>query len=293
MRVVYRVVAGGAAVVVVGAAAAVVLLSGDKSAPRAEAADIADVRPTPASTVGQTMDPTVDPTADPAMGALAATAGPDGTASPTTSAPPSPTPAETRSPSGGLSAMDAALSDPRVPALSASIHKLRRLPGRPTATRGLVKDQRSGVAFPRFAKAWKVARGRPFASRQMLPAIRGSEFRGMLVSCPVPIPVQESLRDTAFLTARWTLNHQPSGATISWSASQPLKVGKRDGWLLGYRVNYTIKGKKRTSMAAVALVDIPGRKPALVFISVPDSQKKYWKDVYKVMSSIHVLQKKD
>lgn len=288
MRVVYRVIAGAAAVVVVGAAAAVVLLSGDEPAPRAEAADVMDVRPTPAPTSGQTADRTGEPT----VGALAATAGPDGTTSPTTSATPSPTPSAARSPSGGRSAMDAALSDPRVPALSASTRKLRRLPGRTTATRGLIKDQRSGVAFPRFAKAWKAARGKPFASRQMLPAIRGSEFRGMLVSCPVPIPVQESLRDTAFLAARWTLNHQPSGATIAWSASQPLKVGRRDGWLLGYRVNYTIKGKKRTSMAAVALVEIPGKKPALVFVSIPDSQKKYWKDIYKVMSSIHVLQKK-
>lgn len=289
MRVVYRVIAGGAAVLVVGVAAVVVLLSGDESAPRAEAVDVVDVQPTPASTTGQTMEPT----GEPSMGALAATAGPDGTATPAASGTPSPAPSETRSPTSGLSAMDAALADPRVPVLSASTRKLRRLPGRPTATRGLIKDQRSGVAFPRFAKVWKAARGRPFASRQMLPAVRGSEFRGMLVSCPVPIPEQESLRDTAFLAARWTLNHQPAGATISWSASQPLKVGKRDGWLLGYHVNYTIKGKKRTSMAAVALVDVPAKKPALVFISIPDSQKKYWKDIYKVMSSIHVLKKKD
>ncbi|MFC0860681.1 hypothetical protein ACFHYQ_00050 [Sphaerimonospora cavernae] len=292
MRVVYRVIAGAVAVVVVGTVATVVLLNRDDAAPRAQAADIpVGVQPTampttgesPGESTGLTSGPTSGPTAE----ALAATAGPDGaTPSPESSQSSS---AASDSPSGARSAMDAALSDPRVPTLTTSTRKLRALPGRTTTTRGLVKDQRSGVAFPRFAKVWKAARGNPFASRQMLPAAKGSQFRGMLVSCPVPIPVQESLRDTAFLAARWTLNHQPSGATITWSASQPLKVSKRDGWLLGYRVNYTIKGKKRTSSAALALLDVPGRKPGLVFISIPDSQEKYWKDIYKVMSSLHVL----
>src|SRR5690606_3728146 len=146
-----------------------------------------------------------------------------------------------------------------------------------------------GVAFPRFAKVWTRARGNPFASRQVLPKVRGTELRGMLVSCPVPIPVQDSLRDTAFLAARWTLNHHPAGAKISWVASQPIKVSKRDGWLLGYRVHYTIKGKKRTSMAAAALIDVPDDKPALVFITIPDTQRKHWKDINKVMTSLKVL----
>ncbi|WP_370027539.1 hypothetical protein [Planotetraspora sp. GP83] len=193
------------------------------------------------------------------------------------------------SPSPATTAMDAALSDPRVPVLPASSKKLRKLPGKPAATRGLIKDRRSGVAFPRFAKVWKLAKASPFASRQVLPKVKGSAFRGLLVSCPVPIPVQDSLRDTAFLAARWTLNHHPSGATITWAASQPIRVGKQDGWLLGYHVHYTLKGKKRTSMAAIALVDVPLEKPALVFVTIPDTQKKHWRDINTVMSRIKAL----
>src|SRR5690606_41528717 len=98
-----------------------------------------------------------------------------------------------------------------------------------------------------------------------------------------------SLRDTALLAARWTLNHHPSGGTITWTASQSIKVGKRKGWLLGYRVGYTIKDKKRSSMAAVALIDVPQKKPALVFITIPDAQKRHWRDINKVMSSLKVL----
>lgn len=278
MRVVYRILAGAAAVVVLGTVATVVLINRDEPTADAQAAGV----PTAVHTM-----PTLSTEPGDGGGAVAATAGQDGTAaSPSASPVPSSSPSSS---SGGRSPLDVALADPRLPTLPASSRKLRALPGRTAATRGLIKDRRSGVAFPRFAKVWKPARGKPFASRQVLPKVKGSQLRGMLVSCPVPIPVQDSLRDTAFLAARWTLNHHPAGATITWAASQPIKVGKRDGWLLGYRVNYTIKSKKRTSMAAVALIEVPKEKPALVFITIPDTQRKHWRDINKVMSSLKVL----
>ncbi|WP_405086379.1 hypothetical protein [Microbispora sp. NBC_01389] len=193
------------------------------------------------------------------------------------------------SPGSPDTAMAAALHDPRVPTLPANERELRRRPGHPAHIRGLVKDRRSGVALPRFTKSWTLAKASPFASRQVLPKVKGMSYRGLLVSCPVPIPQQATLRDTAFLAARWTLNHHPSGATITWTASQPMKAGKREGWLLGYTVHYTVKGKKRTSAAALALVDVPDRKPAVVFVTIPDSQKKRWRDINAVMSSVKAL----
>ncbi|WP_232326702.1 hypothetical protein, partial [Microbispora sp. ATCC PTA-5024] len=234
---------------------------------------------------GVSVDPTVAASAPVTAGAAvdAASAVPSASGAPSSAATPEPTP------SPGTTAMEAALTDPRVPALPASDRRLRKFSGHAAPTRGLIKDKRSGVAFARFSKLWKLAKASPFASRQVLPKVKGSAYQGMLVSCPVPIPVQDSLRDTAFLAARWTLNHHPSGATVTWTASQKIKAGKRDGWLLGYTVHYVVKGKKRTSNAAVALVDARDKKPALVFVTIPDSQRSRWHDINVVVSSVRAL----
>ncbi|MBP2706664.1 hypothetical protein JOL79_22910 [Microbispora sp. RL4-1S] len=299
MRVVYRAVVAGVAVLAVGGGAAFVLLG------RSEPASRAAVVASPPGVAAQVPVTSVVPTGDATVSALAgAGATAAGTAVPTAG---SSTDSSAGAPTAGASpdgvtaspeispsadadtAMDAALTDPRVPALPANDRRLRLFHGKPSASRSLVKDKRSGVAFPRFAKSWQLAKASPFASRQVLPKVKGSAYRGLLVSCPVPIPVQGTLRDTAFLAARWTLNHHPSGATLTWTASQPIKVGKRKGWVLGYTVHYTLKGRKHTSAAAVALVEVPDRKPALVFVTIPDGQRKQWRDINKVMSSLHVL----
>ncbi len=264
MRVVYRAVAGVVAVTVVGLAVSVMLIGRNEPVTPSAAAAV----PSPVNQV-----------------ASAAVSSPPVT--PLASVTPSASPTVVASPD--TTAMAAALSDPRVPELPASDKKLAKLPGRAAPLRGLIKDRRSGVAFPRFAKTWKLAKASPFASRQVLPKVKGSVFRGLLVSCSVPIPVQASVRDTAFLSARWTLNHHPSGATITWTASQPITVSRRDGWLLAYKVNYTLKGKKRTSMSAIAVVDVPDDKPALVFVTIPDTQKKHWRDINVVMPRLRVL----
>ncbi|MEV4456383.1 hypothetical protein [Microbispora sp. NPDC049633] len=279
MRVVYKVVAVAAGVAVLGAGAAVVLLNrddpGTRAAPRQSAA-VGLPSAVSASSVSSAAAPAAGAAATPGL-------------SPLSSPPSSPAASPAASPDALDPALAAALKDPRVPALPEADRRLRGLPGRAAATRGLVKDRRSGVALPRFAKQWALATPTPFASRQLLPRVKGASYRGMLVSCPVPIPEQETLRDTAFLAARWTLNHHPSGATITWTASQPIKAGKRKGWLLGYTVHYTLKGKKRVSAAALALVDVPEKKPAVVFVTIPDSQKKRWHDINTVMSSVRAL----
>ncbi|MFF4777746.1 hypothetical protein [Microtetraspora fusca] len=280
MRMVYRLIAGAVAVVAVGVGGVAVLTrGGDDAAPSAA----------PVPSAAATAIPSL-PVANGTTGAPAATSGITPFASPLAGSPAAtPQASSATTPAAVTAVMQAALSDPRLRELPEQDHELRRLYGRAAASKGLLKDARSGVAFPRFAKVWKLAPASPFTSRQMLPKIKGTSFRGLLVSCPVPIPVQENVKDTAFLAARWTLNHHPSGATISWTASQPLKVGERDGWLLGYTVNYKIRGKQRKAMAALALVDVPKDKPALVFVTIPDTQRKHWRDINTVMSRIRVL----
>ncbi|GLW20839.1 hypothetical protein Mame01_08820 [Microbispora amethystogenes] len=291
MRVVYRAVAVAAGVGILGAGVAFAVLGRGTPAPAAVRAPAAQgvtqqgvtqqAAVAGGAAIGTATSAATGAVATPGLSPLPSAS--SLSASPQTSVSPEPS-------SGPVdTAMAAALHDPRVPTLPANERKLRRLHGHPAHIRGLVKDRRSGVALPRFTKSWTLAKASPFASRQVLPKVKGMPYRGLLVSCPVPIPQQETLRDTAFLAARWTLNHHPSGATITWTASQPMKAGKRKGWLLGYTVHYTVKGKKRTSAAALALVDVPDRKPAVVFVTIPDSQKKRWRDINAVMSSVKAL----
>ncbi|GAA3066795.1 hypothetical protein GCM10017600_55530 [Streptosporangium carneum] len=177
----------------------------------------------------------------------------------------------------------AALADPRVPKLPRD-RKLARLPGKAHKAKRRLNDAKSGVSLARFGKPWKVFGASPFSTKQVLPKVRGAGVRAMLVSCPVPTQVQARPKDTALLAARWTLNHHPRGSKISWTASQPIK----HGWLLAYRVKYKVKGKAHSSMAAVAVTEVPDAKPAMVFVTIPDAQRTRWRDINTAISSIRL-----
>jgi len=173
--------------------------------------------------------------------------------------------------------MEALYADARIPRLPA---KLKRL-SLPAAAKRVIKDGTSGLAVPRLGKPWKAYGAAPFRTRQVLPRTRGDSRRGMLVSCPLPIEAQRSMRDSALLAARWTLNHHPRGAKIHWLASQRVKAG----WMLLYQVSY---GKK-SSRAAVVVVDGGMAKPGLTFVTVPDTQRVRWRDIARVASGVRDL----
>ncbi|MGW2153082.1 hypothetical protein [Nonomuraea sp. NPDC001699] len=224
--------------------------------------------------------PVTAPPAAPASSAPAPTssATPTPTSSPTSSPPvPTPTPSPGSSLAPGYTAMQALYADPRVPRLTGRVKRMAL----PRPARSVVKDRRTGLAVPRLGKPWKTHGAAPFTSKQVLPAARGGKLRGMLVTCPLPIMEQRSPRDTALLAARWTLNHHPKGSKISWLASQRVKTG----WMLVYRVKYG----KHSSRAAVVVMDGGMSKPGLAFVTVPDSQRKRWRDIGRVVSGVRVL----
>ncbi|MGW0805124.1 hypothetical protein [Nonomuraea sp. NPDC002799] len=261
MRVLYRGLAVVAAVVAAAATLTVVLpaqpdevVAGPVTAP--------SVAPTSSGSV-----PSVPP---PALSAAP-------TAAPPAVATPKATPSGRSSLAPGYTAMEALYADRRVPRLTGAVKRMRL----PKPSRRVIKDTRVGLAVPRLAGPWKAYGPAPFTTKQVLPKTRGSSLRGIFVSCPLPIMAQRSARDTALLAARWTLNHHPKGARIGWLASQPVK----DGWMLVYRVTYG----KRTSRAAVVIMDGGMSKPGLVFVSVPDSQRKQWRDIGRVVSGVRVL----
>ncbi|MEV1173887.1 hypothetical protein [Nonomuraea sp. NPDC049784] len=177
----------------------------------------------------------------------------------------------------GYTAMEALYADPRVPKLTRKVKRMAL----PKPSRRVVKDVRTGLAVPDLSKPWKTYGAAPFTTKQVLPKQRGTSMRGIFVTCPLPIMRQKSPRDTALLAARWTLNHHPQGSSITWLASQPVK----HGWMLIYRVKYG----KHQSRAAVVIMDGGMSKPGLAFVTVPDSQRKQWRDIGRVVAGVRVL----
>ncbi|MDA0637592.1 hypothetical protein OUY22_29650, partial [Nonomuraea sp. MCN248] len=245
--------------------------------PTAEPAAEPTAEPTEEPTEEPGGAPAVEPTAAPTSGASAEpTVEPASAPGDATTPTPRPTPTPGTSLAPGYTAMEALYADKRVPRLPG---KLKRL-SLPRASKNVLRDKRAGLILPDLPKPWKSYGPAPFTSRQVLPPPRRGP-RGMLVSCPVPIEPQKSDRDTALLAARWTLNHHPEGARIRWLGSQRTKAG----WALSYQVTYG----KRSSRAAVVIVDGGMSKPGLVFISVPDTQRSRWRDIPRVIAGVRAL----
>ncbi|MET7330610.1 hypothetical protein [Nonomuraea sp. NPDC005650] len=258
MRVVYRGFAVIGAVVVAAVALVVVLPSGPD-----------EVAAGPV---------TAPPAAPSSSGPAPSSAASPPSAEPSLTPPAAPTAAPSPGPSlaPGYTAMQALYADPRLPKLTGRIKRMSL----PSPSKKVVKDARTGLAVPNLSRPWKSYGAAPFTSKQVLPGTRSGR-RGMFVTCPLPIMRQKSPRDTALLAARWTLNHHPEGAKITWLASQPVKRG----WMLVYSVKYG----KHQSRAAVVVMDGGMSKPGLAFVTVPDSQRKQWRDIGRVVAGVRVL----
>ncbi|MFF4775597.1 hypothetical protein ACFY05_22345 [Microtetraspora fusca] len=180
-------------------------------------------------------------------------------------------PAVSASPSA--SAVPRPVRLPPVPtALSMVVH-----PGAGTPAGDFVLDKKSGIGYAGFAAPWRTAaHPAPFTHTQRAG-------RALIVSCPMPgtvpggLTTPEAYRAVAARAARWTLRFQPEGGSLDWTASEPLRRGT--GWLLGYRVTYRIDGRRHASEAIVAVVGTGGKKPALLFATVPDTRQELYRDL--------------
>ncbi|QFY11718.1 hypothetical protein GBF35_38675 [Nonomuraea phyllanthi] len=265
MRVVYRGLAAAGAVAAVAVALAVVL----PAEPDEVAAGPVTAPPAAPSSSGSAPVPSGSAPAPSSSGAALAPSAAPSSGSTGSGSRPTPSPGASLAP--GYTAMEALYADPRVPRLTRDVKRMSL----PSPYKKVVKDARSGLAVPRLGRPWKPV------TRQVLPKQRGTRLRGTFVTCPLPIMHQKSARDTALLAARWTLNHHPKGSRITWLASQPVK----NGWMLVYRVIYG----KHQSRAAVVVMDGGMSKPGLAFVTVPDSQRKQWRDIGRVASGVRVL----
>ncbi|MGV9772150.1 hypothetical protein [Streptosporangium sp. NPDC003464] len=175
---------------------------------------------------------------------------------------------------------------PRVKALQA-------LPGTPSPVLGSVTDAKAAITYARLGGPWALGAVPSFSAGQSVGAARLP--RTMAASGPLPgaAPAAElktgaDFRKAALSAVRWTVRkHYPAGSRVAWTASQEPVAGR--GWTFGYRVTYRVKGVVRSSQAALALLDVGRRKPAIFFVTVSDARKQLWADIAPLVASVRAL----
>lgn len=170
---------------------------------------------------------------------------------------------------------------------------MRVLPGAPSPVLGAVTDVKAAITYSKLGTPWAVKAVPPFSVGQQVGSARlpRTTVASSLLPGATPATALKSdadYRKAALAAVKWTIrNHHPAGSKVVWTASQKPATGR--GWMLGYRVTYEVKGKKRTSQAALALLDIGRRKPAMFFVTVPDTRKQLWADIAPLMTSVRAL----
>lgn len=198
---------------------------------------------------------------------------------------------------GGRSVAPTAQPSPTVspitlPALPGAT-ALKALPGTPSVVLGAVTDAKSAVTYASLGKPWAAKAVPSFSVGQQVGSAglpRTVIASGPLPGAPPAKPLKSDAdyRKAALSAVKWTIrNHHPEGGRVTWTASQRLATGK--GWVLAYRVNYQVKGKERSSRAALAVIDIGRRKPSVLFVTVPDTRKRLWADIAPLMASVRAL----
>ncbi|MBB5962032.1 hypothetical protein [Planomonospora venezuelensis] len=170
---------------------------------------------------------------------------------------------------------------------------LKALPGTASPVLGTVTDAKAAISYAKLGAPWTTAAMPPFSAGQRAGGTRLP--RAMAVSALLPgekpraeLETDADFKKAALTAVEWTVrHHHPAGAEVVWTASQKLATGK--GWVLGYKVTYLVGDKTRTSQAALALLDIGQRKPAMFFVTVPDTRKQLWADIAPLIASARAL----
>jgi hypothetical protein len=170
---------------------------------------------------------------------------------------------------------------------------LRALSGTLSPVVGAVTDAKAAITYSKLGGPWSIKAAPPFSVGQRVGAARlpRTTIASSLLPGATPVTALKTdsdYRKAALTAVRWTIrNHHPAGSKVAWTASQKLATGK--GWVLGYRVTYAIRGRKHTSQAALALLDIGRRKPAMLFVTVPDTHRRLWADIAPLMAGARAL----
>ncbi|MGW5680386.1 hypothetical protein [Nonomuraea sp. NPDC003754] len=162
------------------------------------------------------------------------------------------------------------------------------LPGKASKVIGTVVDERTGISYPKLGKPWAARSFAPFVIAQRVGEAEVPHT--MVASAPLPVAADKprtsaDYRDLAVRAARWSLRTQhPEGGTVTWTGSQKLAKGK--GWIVGFRVDYTLDGERRSSQALAAVVEAGKKKPAMLLATIPESGKSHWRDLNTLVKGL-------
>jgi hypothetical protein len=183
---------------------------------------------------------------------------------------------------------------------------LARFRGPHTMPIGRIADRRAGLSYPRLRRPWAMVPkkspmseigfsagqfavtertgGQPTRWGRLMSAQLGgaerSAYNGPGTERAAALQVAElyEARMYAFRHKRRLL------------ASQPLNIGGHRGWLVGYFLTYHRPAVRTTSeVFTVAVVDTGRPAPGVLFMSVPNTDRRLWPDVNYVVHTLRVL----
>ncbi|WP_165969911.1 hypothetical protein, partial [Nonomuraea terrae] len=171
--------------------------------------------------------------------------------------------------------------------------KFATFPGKASAVVNTITDKNTGITYPRLAKPWQAKSFSPFSVAQRIGEVAVPHTVVASAMLPGESPEEKpssdaDYREIATQAVRWTMRTQyPKGATLSWTASQKIPVGK--GWTLGYKVTYTHDGKEQDAQAMVTVIEVGKTKPAMLMASIPETNKARWRDLNTLVERVRPL----
>ncbi|MFB4278778.1 MULTISPECIES: hypothetical protein [unclassified Nonomuraea] len=171
--------------------------------------------------------------------------------------------------------------------------KYATLSGTASLVTGVITDKTVGITYPRLGSPWKAKSFPPFSIAQRIGKVAIPHTVIASAMYPGESPEKKpssnaDYRDIATQAARWSIRTQyPKGATLQWTASQKIPVGK--GWTLGYKVTYTFGGKEQEAQAMVTIIEVGKTKPAMLMASIPETNKTRWRDLNTLVQQVRPL----
>ncbi|MFC0042423.1 hypothetical protein [Actinomadura rayongensis] len=182
---------------------------------------------------------------------------------------------------------------------------LRTFAGTPSRIAGRVSDTGSGLLYPRFARPWQTPSkknklGVPgWSGQQILVTERhaGRLWYGQFLTGTLQPTLRsaysgpQSVKSVTALAAKgleesyYAFPHRSAPL-----ASEALTVGGHRGWLVASYYAYRRPPFRATGeVVATAVIDTGRETPALVFASLPNTNKKLWPDLNRFFAQLKVL----
>ncbi|MFD0537703.1 hypothetical protein ACFQY7_32045 [Actinomadura luteofluorescens] len=182
--------------------------------------------------------------------------------------------------------------------------RLATFPGKPSRMLGRVNDVHSGLSYPRLAAPWQVPTkknklGTPgWSGQQILLTERhaGRYWYGQLLTGTLIPTLQssyqgpDSVKTVAGLAAKgYEAQYYAFPHKTAPLASQALNVDGHKGWLVASYLTYKRSGVRATGeIVAMAVVDTGRKAPAVVFASMPNTNRKQWRDVNQFLGQLKI-----